>query len=406
MREDITSEIGTRKDNRLQATKMLLTIDSNNTKEIEKKLIEKYGGGISYCCIGTSESSTTVYLHLKERLRFAKDRNPFLELLFPYQVDIQIIKPSKEEQRQSFDIVRKMRYCNEFGKKDSNILDMQIEKSSSLVADRRESVVIPSLTISKNSKMISGYCFLVTILAIGELKKERIQSKILQKYPSEINYLCVSKEVYRNSLQINELKEMYKIDEKLDILEEKACHILIAFNRQKRMYITKGGQNPMGSIFNKISYIKAIRISDKNIKKSILFVKKNQDYLETGEANIEVNDSEYITEDNVENYVMNRIKRGSSYEEILEHDMEIVENYMLKNSDWLKRMINDVAMKNNKHVSKEVLYEELALILSIQNSEDGKQKNQMRDLIYKLINVLKHEKNDQQEDRLLLEQPK
>jgi hypothetical protein len=378
----------TRKDTRLRVSRILLKIQDNNINQIEEALKTKYKEEISYCCISNTELITYVYLQFKNRLRFMANKNPFTEL-FLNLLDFEIVQPTLEDQRRVYELARKGNFCREFGKKDSSLKDLNIEEYS-----QYNSNISKKISSSEDKKIFSGHCFLMTIMQIGELRKEKIQEKLLEKYPNDLVYICASKEIHTEE-KGQEIKEIYQQETLDQSLNKKLCNILICFNKSKRITVSKKNKNSIETLFNRTVYIREVRLSKEKLKQALLFVKKNQDYLEYGEINIQTNDAEYLNKDNVEDYVMNMITKGCTFEELLKHEMEVVVKYMLENSDRFKRMINDIALRDNQYTSRELLYEKIALALSAQRVIGVDNESEVIDVVYKLVSVLKKEQNQE-----------
>jgi hypothetical protein len=334
-------DIQDQKSNRLQATKLFLEINNGITDQVEQSLVIEYGEKLIYYALGTDKMTTYVYLHFRERIRFTISKNPFLDL-FSNLSEIKVIKPIKEEQRKLFMQVVACEDFREYGDRDVNIQD-----------------------IKKEARILRSHWFLFNILAVGELKKEKVEERILEKYGRSISYLCLSKN--------ESLKELFK---EIDI-EDQCCYGIIKFRNAKQI---QNYHNKIGSLFESKAYV--VSVLHKDIRSLLTRLKMNQDYLEYGDSKIYVDHQKYINKDNVEECIRRLIQEGCSYMDLMAHDMEVVSRYAEVNEEKVQRMIYKTRLLKNGNFN----------VLDNFTIE----KEQINTLINQLTNVLQNVKTTPQ----------
>jgi hypothetical protein len=129
-----------KKDRRIQATKLFLTIDQIgegldrqepfDLKEIQEKLKEKYGDKIAYCCIGRERHidkgwHTHIFLQFNSVLKFTYENNPFI-FLCDKSVNIQVVKNTKEDKIRALSYTRKGGDFIECGSTDIDLSKQQV----------------------------------------------------------------------------------------------------------------------------------------------------------------------------------------------------------------------------------------------------------------------------------------
>ena len=166
---------------------------------------------------------------------------------------------------------------------------------------------------SKQKKVNKANRLLITVSQTGEFDKEQIKIKLLNKYPENIAYCCISREEHKD-------KGVH-------------CHIFINFTKRINYSYEP---NTFEFLFRKPAHIAMIRSSKEDRTRALQYVKKVQDYIEFGKNDIDESKQLIV---NVEQYVMKMVEEGIEYEALITHDLQKIRFYALKNSSSIRRMI-------------------------------------------------------------------
>jgi hypothetical protein len=129
-------------DTRIQATRVLVTIDqigtgvdkkeAFNLEDLKTKLQAGFDGKIVYACIGREKHKDKgwhvhIFIHFKERIRFTYANNPFY-YLYEKPANVQVVKPTREDESRTLTYVRKSQDYIEIG--ETSIVTNKILKTN------------------------------------------------------------------------------------------------------------------------------------------------------------------------------------------------------------------------------------------------------------------------------------
>jgi hypothetical protein len=352
-----------KKDYRLQANRFFVTVKNGNLQDVLLRLKETYQKKCSRCYVCEYNEKIHIYIDFVNRLKFID--NPFKHISNS-TVDFTVVKAVDE--KKFIQKVCKHEYVDLIDQKKQSVEYTAIEDNKSRY-DKESKIDSNSgshLDIALNTTTRAQWLFF-RISNVGELKKERIQEKILDKYKESIVYMCLSKNSSLNQLFRESTLE-----------NDKQCIGLIKFTNAR---IAKHQREILFKLFGTEVHIS--KTSHENLKVLLNSIKKYQDFLECGESKILTDDRVHIDKNNVEACVFRLIQEGAEYLDLIGHDMEIVEKYVRLNRDSIQRTIYETRMLKNR---------EIRVIDSFTASagqiiEKGKEE-EMKCLIYQLTSVL------------------